>query len=181
TAAYRIKQEAMKPGSEPSGNAKPTGEFDSGDLATPQSEMRGMIERYTVDRGSLTRFYTVDTSTARYNRMKQFYTEWLAALARVNFDVMSEEGRIDYLLFKNLLDHELRQLDLRAKSLAEMASALPFAQTISDLEDARRRMEPVNPARTAALLTVLNKQIEETRKSVEAGLASGAKTEHETV
>src|SRR5215212_10169027 len=46
------------------------------DLDSTQSEMRGLIDRYVADRGSLGRFYTVETSPARYARMKQFYGEW---------------------------------------------------------------------------------------------------------
>jgi len=66
--------------------------------------------------------------------MKQFYSDWLATLAKLDFDSMSQDGRIDYLLFKNHLDHELRQLDLKVKALAEVAALVPFAQTITDLE-----------------------------------------------
>ncbi|HJZ66582.1 MAG TPA: DUF885 family protein [Blastocatellia bacterium] len=136
----------------------------------PQSEMRAMIERYTVDRGSLARFFSVEASPSRRARMKQFYTDWLASLAKLNFDSMSQDGRIDYILFKNHLDHELRQLDIQEKALAEIAPLIPFAQTITDLEDARRRMESIDSQKTAALLTKMSKQIDATSKAVEAGL-----------
>src|SRR5687768_15765442 len=52
-----------------------------------QSEMRGMIETYVADRGSLFRFHAVDTP-ARNARFKQFYSERLAALGLVGFDSM---------------------------------------------------------------------------------------------
>jgi uncharacterized protein (DUF885 family) len=139
------------------------------------SEMRGVIERYTADRGSLARFYSVEASSARQARMKQFYTDWLAALAKLDFDAMSPDGRIDYLLFKNHLDHELRQLDLQVKALAEVAPLVPFAQTITDLEDSRRRMEAIDSPKTAALITKMSKQIDATSKAVEAGLKPDAK------
>ncbi|MCI0490131.1 MAG: DUF885 domain-containing protein [Blastocatellia bacterium] len=140
------------------------------DLSPEPSEVRGAIERYMIDFGSLNRFYTAPLSPTRDARLKQFYTEWLAGLERMNFDAMSHDGRIDYLLFKNQLDYELRQVDIRAKQFAEMQPLLPFAGTIIELEESRRRMEPVDSAKLAALLTNLNKQIEETRKAVEAGL-----------
>jgi uncharacterized protein (DUF885 family) len=151
--------------------------LDPDDLNSTQSEMRGLIERHVADRGSLGRFYTVETSPARNARMKQFYSEWLSSLERINFDAMSMDGKIDYLLFKNYLDHELRQLDLRANALTETAQLIPFAQAITDLEDARRRLERVDSAKVAALLTGLNKQIEETRKAVEAALSNQANGE----
>jgi uncharacterized protein (DUF885 family) len=148
---------------------------DLGEFVSPQSEMRGLIERFVADRGSLGRFYTVEISPARSARMRRFYGEWLATLGQVDFDAISSEGKIDYLLFKNYLDHEVRQLDLREKAFAETAQLIPFAGAITELEDARRRLERVDSAKVAAALTGLNKQIEETRKSVEAGLDDQAK------
>jgi len=147
------------------------------DTDSPQSEMRGVIERYAADRGSLARFYSVEASSARQARMKQFYSDWLAALAKLNFDSMSQDGRIDYLLFRNHLDHELRQADIQAKALTEIAALVPFAQTITDLEDARRRMEAIDSPKIAALFTKLAKQIDGTSKAVEAGLKPDAKTD----
>jgi hypothetical protein len=63
-------------------------------------------------------------------------------------------------------------LELQSKSLAEIAPLLPFAQTIIDLAEARRRMEKIDPAKVAATLDAMNKQIEATRRGIEAGLRS---------
>jgi len=152
---------------------RPGSDLANGDV--PISEMRSVIERYTADRGSLARFFLVEASPARRTRMKQFYTEWLGSLAKLNFDSMSQDGRIDYILFKNHLDHELRQLDIQEKAFAEIAALTPFASTITDLEDARRRMKAIDSPKTAALLTKLSKQIDATGKAVEAGLKPDAK------
>ena len=151
--------------------------LDLNDSDSRQSEMRGVIERYTADRGSLARFYSVEASSARQARMKQFYSDWLAMLAKLDFDSMSQDGRVDYLLFKNHLDHELRQLDLQVKALAEVVALVPFAQTITDLEDSRRRMEAIDSARIAALFTKMAKQIDATSKAVEGGLKPDAKSD----
>jgi uncharacterized protein (DUF885 family) len=142
--------------------------IDLGDLNSQASEMRGVIERYTVDRASLNRFHTVAFSPARLARLKQFCSEWLARLAEINFDSMSQAGRVDYLLFKNQLDYELRQFDIQLKQFAQTESLIPFAKTIIELEESRRRMEPVNSEKTAAMLTSLSKQINDIRKTAEA-------------
>lgn len=147
------------------------------DPVSQQSEMRAAIERYVADRGSLARFYTVEASPIRHARLKQFYDDWLAALPKLGFDSMSQDGRVDYLLFKNHLEHELRQLGIQGKALAEIAALAPFAQTITDLEDTRRRMEAVDSPKTAALLTRMARQIDETSKLVEAGLKPDAKAD----
>jgi uncharacterized protein (DUF885 family) len=147
------------------------------DTDSRPSEMRAVIERYAADRGSLFRFYSAEASVARQARMKQFYNDWLSSLAKLDFDKMSQDGRIDYLLFKNHLEHELRQLDLQAKALAEVAPLVPFAQTITDLEDSRRRMEAIESPKIALLFTKMSMQVDATSKAVEAGLKPDAKTD----
>src|SRR5581483_11653610 len=66
---------------------------DLKDLDNSQSEVKPLIERYVVDRGSLTRSYPVELSPARQTRFKQFYADWLAALTKLDFDTMSQDGK----------------------------------------------------------------------------------------
>jgi uncharacterized protein (DUF885 family) len=136
--------------------------------------MRPIIEYYVVDRGSLLRSFPVSSSPARRGRFRKFYGDALERIKALNFDAMSQEGKVDYLLFRNHLEHELRQLDIDEKQQAEIAALVPFAKTIVDLEEARRRMDRIDSAKTAALLTTLKKQIDDTRRSIEAGLRPGA-------
>src|ERR1041384_3273945 len=114
---------------------------------TPISEMRSAIERYTVDRGSLTRSYPVQVSSARRERFKKFYEEWLPPVQILDLDRMSQDDKINYILFKNHLEYELRQLDIQAQQLSEIEPLVPFADKIIALEDARRRMEPIDSAK----------------------------------
>ena len=134
------------------------------------SEMRASLERYTADRGSLARSYPVAASTGRRSRFKKFYEDQLASLKALDFDAMSQDGKVDYLLFKNHLEYELRQLNIQSQQLSEIQPLLPFAETIISLEETRRRMEPINSAKIAATLTELRKTIDERRRAVEGGL-----------
>jgi hypothetical protein len=140
------------------------------ELKGSESEMRNSIERYAVDRGSLMRSYPVEISLARRDRFKKFYSDWLGSLLKLDFDSMSQDGKIDCLLFKNHLEYELRQLDIQSRQLAEIQPLIPFGKTIIDLEENRRRMEPINSAKAASSLTDLKKQVDERRRAVEAGL-----------
>ncbi len=134
------------------------------------SEMRAIIENYVADRGSLQRSYPVAISAARRERFRKLFSDELSQIQNLNFDSMSQEGKVDYILFRNHLEHELRQLDIDAKQQAELEPLIPFARTIVDLEEARRRMEQLDSAKTATTLNELTKQIEATRRNVEAGL-----------
>ena len=100
-----------------------------------QSEMRALIERYVVDRGALNRTYPGSSSPARRDRMKQFYTQQLDSLNKINFEGMSLDGRVDFLLFKNHLDYELRQLDVQSKQFAEIEPLIPFSKVITELDE----------------------------------------------
>lgn len=155
-------------GQKPSGAA--SDEPDLKDLDSSSSELRSLIERYIADRGSLLRSYPVEISPARRARFKQFYSGWLATLAKLNFDTLGQDAKVDYLLFKTHLNHESQQEELQSKALAEIAPLAPFAQTITDLAEARRRMEKIDPATIAATLNSLNKQIDTTRRAVESEL-----------
>ncbi|MEJ7698028.1 MAG: hypothetical protein WKF71_00035 [Pyrinomonadaceae bacterium] len=109
-------------------------------------------------------------------RFKQFYSDHLAFLNKQNFNALNRDEQIDYLLFTNYLAHEGRELDRNSKQLEEISVLLPFAKTISDLEDARRKLESMDSAKTAGLLNDLNKQIAATQKSIEENKITKPKT-----
>jgi uncharacterized protein (DUF885 family) len=143
------------------------------DLDPSRSEMRVMIERFVADRTTLTRAYAIERSASERERLTRFYREWLDRLPKLDFDSMSQEGRIDYLLFRNHLQHEVRQLELQAKAEAATAPLMAFAPVVIGLEESRRRMEPVDAAKAAAVLDALAKQVDGARQSVEASLRAG--------
>ena len=143
---------------------------DLSELDTGKSELRPAIERYVADRSSLTRSYPVESSPARLARFKQFNADWLSTLGKLDFDTLSQDGKVDYLLFKFHLEHELKQLELQVKAQAEIAPLLPFAEAITTLAEARRRMEKPDPAQTAGQLTNLTKQLDATRRALETSL-----------
>ena len=123
------------------------------------SRLRGVIEKFDEDRGILNRFYSAQTSSNRSTRFKQLYGDQLHLLNSLSFDMLNHSEQIDYLLFKNLLEHEQKELLRGDRQLAEMAGLIPFEKTISDLEDTRRKLEFADPAHSAAMLNDLAKQV----------------------
>ena len=133
------------------------------------SRLRGVIEKFSEDYGSLDRFYTARTSPNRAERFRQLFVGWQSFLNKQNFDALNHDEQIDYLLFKNYLAHELKELERQNKQFEEMSAILPFARVISDLEDSRRKLETVDGAKIANLLNDLNKTISQTQKDIESG------------
>lgn len=155
------------------------GSAQSGDQLSayndPPSRLAGVIEKFDSDIGILNRFYSAPTSANRSAKFKDIYNERLALLAGLNFDQLNHDEQVDYVLFRNHLEHELKELARNDAQLAEMASLIPFAKTISDLEDTRRTLKDIDPAKTAALLSDLAKQIAAAQKSFDTPNAAKPK------
>ncbi len=132
------------------------------------SRLREVIEHYEQDRGAYNRFYSAFTSPRRSAKFREVYQQRLAALSRMDFAKLEHHEKVDYLLFKNHLEKELRDLDQGAAQFEEMRPILPFAAVINDLEDRRRRLEPIEAERTAALLDTLSRTIADTQRGFEA-------------
>ncbi|MEQ1606512.1 MAG: DUF885 family protein [Pyrinomonadaceae bacterium] len=137
----------------------------------PPSRFQGVIEKFTEDVGVLNRFYSAQTSSNRSARFRSLYNEELQLINNFNYDKLNRNEQIDYVLFRNYLEHELKEQERNDARFGEMASLMPFAKTINDLEDTRRKLEFADPAKSAALLNDLAKQIAATQRSLEGANA----------
>ncbi len=133
-----------------------------------QSELRDTVERYTLDQAGLGRRYAVDYDPTRRQRLRAFFQEWLGRQARVGYDRLGVEGRIDWHLLGNAARRELAHLELEDRRYREMLRFAPFADTITELIESRRRMETARPRETAATLAALATSVDTLRIRVEA-------------
>jgi hypothetical protein len=133
------------------------------------SELRPAIERYDTDLRDLNRVYAMPGSTARHTRLERFYTEQLRLLEGMRFDALSQEGKVDYLLLRERLLREQRQLAADARQEEEIAPLIPFQRTLIGLEEARRRMETIDPQKTAIAVAKLAEDLR-TAKAALPGL-----------
>ena len=129
--------------------------------------MPQIIEQYSADRLSLNRIYPLIIALSRIARFERFDNDELALLAAMNFDKLSEDDQIDYLLLKNRITSDLHQLAIQKKQVAEMQPLLPFAKTIEDFLDTKREMKRPDGEKDAAALTEMVKQIEAARKQLD--------------
>lgn len=139
-------------------------------IAQPSSALVPMLERYETDRRAIQRLNGSESSPLSIARITAFYDDWKQRLAQVEFDSLNQDGKIDYILFRNLLDYQRRQIDIDNTYREQMASLVPFADLITALDDARRSMEPVDSPTAASALDDLTRRIAEVRKRVESGL-----------
>jgi uncharacterized protein (DUF885 family) len=151
-----------------------SGQAAAAALTTPAStsELRDLVDRYTADRMALTRRYPVQASPERTARFKAFYEDWRKTIDATPFDALSVEGRIDYVLLRNKVAQELVLLGREQKWEQETAPLLPFAATILTLNDARLRMETLDPGRAASTLSALAVDVDKARKAAAANKPS---------
>ena len=131
------------------------------------SEMRPILERFATDRNILSWKYNIPLSENDQTRIERFYHEWQKKSAELNFDTMSLDGQIEFRLFNNLLDYELRKIELQNKRHQEISVYLPFAQIIVKLEEERRKTNKIDGKLAADRLNLLLSQISKTKKNLE--------------
>jgi len=135
-----------------------------------QQAMPALIQRFQLDYASLDHKYTVANGSARDAAMRTFYEQWRAALDTMAFDSFGVEDRIDFVMLRNQIDFELRELAAQRKRFGEAQPLVPFLRPLIDLAEARRMMQPQEGAAAAALL---QKTLVAVRKAQEALLAGG--------
>ncbi|MBI5707980.1 MAG: DUF885 family protein [Armatimonadetes bacterium] len=131
------------------------------------SEMIPVLARYQADVGSLTRFYNVPNSPTRSERFRKLYAGWQKTLDGMDFGKLSRDGKVDWVLFRRLLEKNVRDLDTQAKQFKEAEPLLPFAQDIIELSESRQRMEKLDPAKAAARLNAMRRALEGAQKEIE--------------
>ena len=110
--------------------------------ATPAttSELRDLVDRFSQDRAAIQRFYTIQGSTTRRERLRTFYDAWLAKLPAVRFDALSLEGKVDYVLLRNRIEYERALLGREERVRRETGELVPFYDDIAQLQEDRQRL-----------------------------------------
>ena len=145
----------------------------AGLVGATSSELAPVVERYSSDRVALGRRWTVSYSPERNRRFNEFFSGWQREIEALDFDALSLEGRVDYVLLVNDLTYQLDLIEREARLAAEMSGFIPFTSLITELEERRRRREPVESEAAAARLAELPAEIEAVRGEVEARLEGG--------
>ena len=134
--------------------------------ATPAS-LSSLIEIFSADEESLQRAYPLRLSHAHTARFDRFYRDELGTLAAIDFNSLSQEDKVDYLLLKTQLTSNLHQAAIEQHRLDEMQPLLPFAATIEGILDKQRLMQRPDAEHDAERLNAMVKQLETTRKQMD--------------
>jgi phosphoribosylpyrophosphate synthetase len=126
--------------------------------------MVALIDEYTADARSVDRFYAIGLSPTRLDRQDALAATWRERLDAVDFDALGRDGRVDWLLLSNALEHGIKERAARRAKLDECAPLLPFADTITGLEEPRWTLAAVDPEQAAQTLDALAKSVKAARE-----------------
>lgn len=133
------------------------------------SEMRVALIRYLEDRAAIQRRYEVQYSPVRRERLRTFYRNWQRRLAELDFDALSQEGQIDYVLLRNRLEFELEMLDIEERRWQEIEPLVPFADDLRMLQEDRHDRKDIDPRAAAAVLDAAAQQMEQFTNALTEG------------
>ena len=142
-----------------------------GSLWAEATELVNLITTYQADRGALSRLYTNRLSAEYFARMESFNQDYLKTLQAQNYDALSEDGKIDYVLFRNFLEKQLAELDLEKRDFMAIQSVVAFGKPLEDFVVARRRAKQPDAQALAASWDAVAKAVAAQHKA----LASSAK------
>jgi uncharacterized protein (DUF885 family) len=141
--------------------------------AARPSELASIVTRYREDQQSLATRYDAADSPAQRVRMRGFFTAWRARLRELDFDRLTREGQVDYVLLDNHLRYEL---DLADRRDAMREETRPLLLTINDsllaLQDTRRNLTTISPQATARAVSAITRQVDSLRALFEPSARS---------
>ena len=125
------------------------------------SELIDLINTFKADTYTLKRTYNMEESEEYYARFTTFYKDWEQKVAQVNFKELSQQGKIDYVLLKNLIAKESYLLSLDYTAFREISFVTDFADGLyTFIKERRSGKRPVSD-KLAEMFTVAGKAIDQ--------------------
>src|SRR5690606_28216000 len=94
--------------------------------AVPCQEVPQLIQQFSADRRAIDRFYVVNMSPERRDRLISLYNEYLTALNKLDFGTLNQECKVDYLLFRRNLNEYIRFATKEEAEFGKVATWFPF-------------------------------------------------------
>ena len=138
-------------------------------VGRPGSELVNVVSRYSTDYSSVTRRYEAANSPDQRQRMREFFAGWRAKLRAIDFDKLSQEGKADWILLDNDIEHEQNLLGRLNRQRTETQPLVPFADRLLSLQDTRRQLASVDSRSAASTLAAVTRQVDSLRALYEDG------------
>lgn len=132
-----------------------------------RQNIRERIERVAEDLKEIKRYYPITISSRRTQRLRDFLDTELSDLQDEPFEICDQQEKVDYLLLKNYLERQHRELELDQKQNEQAMPLLSFANVVVELCEARILGVPMNAQNAAQKLFELQGQTSHLVKEME--------------
>jgi uncharacterized protein (DUF885 family) len=133
----------------------------------PISRLSTYVENYYADKEALDREYVLEESAQYYDRMEQFYTRWLERMRQVDYEGLSVDEAVDFLLLRRNIRRDLEEMQEARASFQEVRSTVPFADIIQEFQEKRSTGQDVEGKQLAQHLDSLARSIQQAQQSLE--------------
>ena len=84
------------------------------------------LSAFQADRGALERKYTLKETREYYDRISSHHQYWLDYIAGIDYQGLSFDGKIDYLMFRNYLQKAVFFNKIEERTFNEVAFVNSF-------------------------------------------------------
>ncbi len=141
-------------------------------LEPARNPVRLLAQRYRLDRELLERYYNIELSPTRHERLRQFHQEWLEATAHLPTDHGDEEARRSYRRLREQIYRNLADIEAASARWLDVSPLLPFAQSIIALAETRQVVNPIDPTAIADTVQQIATSAQLTREAVQDAVAN---------
>lgn len=134
------------------------------------ADLPALIREYAADQSDVSNYFNLPGAPIRFEQLGTLYSNWLVRLDAVNFEQLTQSGKVDFLLLKNDLESSQDALALEQQRWTELNPILSFRDIIYLLEQARWQGTPVDGQATATQVSELARTLKQLKERVEQGL-----------
>jgi uncharacterized protein (DUF885 family) len=107
------------------------------------TDFNEIVSSYQADKGALQRKYPNALSEVHFERFAKFYAEARQGLNKINFETLTKDQKVDFVLLRNQIDKSIYFHGLEFKAFNEVKSVVEKAQAIYSFNESRKT--GVNP------------------------------------
>ena len=123
------------------------------------TDFNEVVSSYQADKGALQRKYPNPLSEVYFDRFTKFYAEARQDMNKINFEALTKNQKVDYVLLRNQIDKSIYFHGLELKAFNEVKNVVVKAQPVYSFNENRKT--GVNPKsdKLAADFNLVEKEI----------------------
>jgi len=123
------------------------------------TDFNEVVSSYQADKGALQRKYPNPLSEVYFDRFTKFYAEARQDMNKINFEALTKNQKVDYVLLRNQIDKSIYFHGLELKAFNEVKNVVVKAQPIYSFNENRKTGVKPTSDKLAAEFNTVEKEI----------------------